>query len=252
MANQKVENRAERNDTASGGERKTSDRILDAAEILFAEQGFEGTAVRDIATRVQLNPASLYNHFPSKQVLYEAVLERRLAPVFAILIQNTSDLSDPKQLENLLESVVEHLSAHPTLPRLMQHEALTGKGMLSFQTAGRTLRPLYARGLDALRNIPAFKNWCDEDIQLFMIAFHQIIFGHFAMSPLLEEVMHEPPLSPAGKARLIRFLKQLLRDILSGPAPTALDVASATGANATQQGAAHIGKQTPARSSQKE
>lgn len=225
MADPKIEDSDERGDSTGGGERKTADRILDAAESLFAEQGFEGTAVRDIANRVQLNPASLYNHFPSKQVLYEAVLERRLAPVFAILIQNTSELSDPKQLEDLLEAVVNHLSEHPNLPRLMQHEALTGKGMLSFQTAGRTLRPFYTRGLDALRKIPAFKNWCSEDIQLFMIAFHQIIFGHFAMSPLLEEVLDEPPLSQAGKARLIRFLKQLLRDILSGPAPTPLPAA---------------------------
>jgi AcrR family transcriptional regulator len=42
----------------------TADRILDAAEALFAERGLAGTAVRDIAARTGLNPASLYNHFP--------------------------------------------------------------------------------------------------------------------------------------------------------------------------------------------
>ena len=39
----------------------TVDRILDAAEGLFADRGYAGTAVRDIAAAVSLNPASLYN-----------------------------------------------------------------------------------------------------------------------------------------------------------------------------------------------
>ena len=56
----------------------TAQRILDAAQRLFAERGFNGTAVRDIAGRVGLNPASLYNHFRNKEALYEAVLERLL------------------------------------------------------------------------------------------------------------------------------------------------------------------------------
>ena len=74
------------NKTASAAEpergKATADRILDAAECLFAEHGFAGTAVRDIAARVSLNPASLYNHFPGKQDLYAAVLDRGLPPVF--------------------------------------------------------------------------------------------------------------------------------------------------------------------------
>ena len=47
----------------------TRDRILDAAEELFAERGLAGTAVRDISNQVGLTPASLYNHFSGKQSL---------------------------------------------------------------------------------------------------------------------------------------------------------------------------------------
>ena len=54
----------------------TRDRILDTAEALFAERGFAGTAVRDIAAAVGLTAASLYNHFAGKEALYAAVLER--------------------------------------------------------------------------------------------------------------------------------------------------------------------------------
>src|SRR5678816_2214858 len=63
----------------------TRDRILDTAEALFAERGFAGTAVRDIAAAVDLTAASLYNHFAGKEALYNAVLERGLRPVIDVL-----------------------------------------------------------------------------------------------------------------------------------------------------------------------
>ena len=49
-------------------------RGLDAAEAVFAESGFAGASVRDIASRAGLNAASLYNYYPGKQELYEAVM----------------------------------------------------------------------------------------------------------------------------------------------------------------------------------
>ena len=54
----------------------TAERILDEAEALFAERGFAGATLRDVATRVGIRNPSLYNHFPSKECLYVAVLER--------------------------------------------------------------------------------------------------------------------------------------------------------------------------------
>ncbi len=48
---------------------------------------FRGVSVREIAGRVGLNQASIYNHFPSKQALYEAVLERGFAPIRDLLAE---------------------------------------------------------------------------------------------------------------------------------------------------------------------
>ena len=50
---------------------------------MFAERGFAGTALRDVAERVGVRTPSLYNHFASKESLYAAVLERWIAPAFA-------------------------------------------------------------------------------------------------------------------------------------------------------------------------
>ena len=56
----------------------TKTRILDAAEKLFAEQGFEATSLRDITTHARVNLASVNYHFRSKEELVRAVLARRL------------------------------------------------------------------------------------------------------------------------------------------------------------------------------
>jgi AcrR family transcriptional regulator len=53
----------------------TSGRILRAALALFSEYGFHGTSIRQIAARVEINPATLYAHYPSKEhILAELVL----------------------------------------------------------------------------------------------------------------------------------------------------------------------------------
>lgn len=56
-----------------GPERR--DSILKAAQRLFAEKGYHGVSIDDIARQVDVSPAILYRHFKSKQQLYDAVLQ---------------------------------------------------------------------------------------------------------------------------------------------------------------------------------
>ena len=59
----------------------TKDRILDAAEALFMEHGFEATSMRQITSEAEVNLAAVNYHFGSKEDLFEAVLTRRLDPM---------------------------------------------------------------------------------------------------------------------------------------------------------------------------
>lgn len=62
---------------AANGSRQ---RLLDAAERLFAAHGYNGVSIRDIAAAARANISSVYYHFESKPKLLEAVCERRLKP----------------------------------------------------------------------------------------------------------------------------------------------------------------------------
>src|SRR6266568_1670549 len=59
----------------------TQGKILDAAEALFMEHGFEATSLRQITATAGVNLAAVNYHFGSKEELFQAVLTRRLDPM---------------------------------------------------------------------------------------------------------------------------------------------------------------------------
>lgn len=61
--------------------RPTKERILDAAERLFAQHGYAATSLRMITTEAGVNLAAVNYHFHSKDTLIQAVLGRRLGPM---------------------------------------------------------------------------------------------------------------------------------------------------------------------------
>ena len=56
----------------------TRSRILDAAEVLFMENGFDGTSMRMITSRAEVNLAAVNYHFGTKELLIQEVFRRRL------------------------------------------------------------------------------------------------------------------------------------------------------------------------------
>jgi AcrR family transcriptional regulator len=73
--------------------RATKERVIGAATALFAERGFHGTTVRDIAERARVNLAAGHYHFGSKEALYLEVLRAQFAGVMAELEQRGARLA---------------------------------------------------------------------------------------------------------------------------------------------------------------
>ncbi|MBQ7780815.1 MAG: TetR/AcrR family transcriptional regulator [Lachnospiraceae bacterium] len=57
-------------------ENTTKSRILDEALVLFAEYGYKGTNLRDLATRLGLSKSALYKHYESKEAIWNALIDR--------------------------------------------------------------------------------------------------------------------------------------------------------------------------------
>ncbi len=67
-------------ETSPGG-KGTKERILDAAEALFAEQGIGATSLRAVIAKAGVNLAAVHYHFGSKEELVRAVVSRRIGPM---------------------------------------------------------------------------------------------------------------------------------------------------------------------------
>jgi len=110
---------------------------LDEATRLFAERGYEGTSMADLAERVGLRKASLFHHFASKEQLRRAVLERLIQRVSSA-VTNEMDASASKsfaeRLDALTDAVIGMLGEQPYAARLLIREVMewgpTGGGAL--------------------------------------------------------------------------------------------------------------------------
>ena len=84
----------------------TKETILDAAETLFAEQGFAATSLRQLTQRAEVNLAAVNYHFGSKDELVKAVLLRRIEPINAERRRRLDALSSPS-LEDIVRAFLE-------------------------------------------------------------------------------------------------------------------------------------------------
>ncbi len=98
---------------------ETVDRILDAAEVLFAERGFSETSLRLITSKAKVNLAAVNYHFGSKNALIQAVFARFLHPFTALLRERLEQRiaqsnGKPVELEELLRIVTDTIISIPT------------------------------------------------------------------------------------------------------------------------------------------
>lgn len=92
--------------------------ILDAAEHVFADRGFEIAKVQDIAARAALSMGTIYSIFPGKTELYAALLEARGQELLGLARDVTGrDLSPRDALRGLIEVYVGWFVEHPDFLR---------------------------------------------------------------------------------------------------------------------------------------
>src|SRR5690349_15210196 len=201
----------------------TRDLILDAAERCFAERGFAGVSMREIAAAAGLkNQASLYHHFRDKRALYEAVLGRGITPIIALVAGSGKSAPgddagrlDPALVDGVLDRILDYLADHPTLPRLIARAGLDDSRYLR-STIAKHLRPLWSQGL---RVLDGAGRWDAGEVPHLALGLYHLIFGYFADGALFEAVTQQDPRGAAAVARQRRFLKAAVADLLGVGTP---------------------------------
>ena len=196
----------------------TAERILDVAEALFAEHGYAGASLRDVADGVGIRTPSLYNHFASKEALYAAVLERGLAPIVELLsvaqAEGGGESSDPSRIAS---EVMRLLSRHPNVPRLVLHETASGGQRLTPMLRS-WIAPAFERAHEMAGSNPAAGSWGPDRIPLLVLAMYHVVVGYFTMAPLYRELRGVDLLAPDALVAQTAFLRELVSRLLPAQA----------------------------------
>lgn len=102
------------------------EQIIETTLQLFAEKGFEGTSIRDIAEKASVNVAMVNYYFGSKEKLFEKIIEHKSASTRGVLdeIQHNEALTHIQKIEAIIDIYIEKLFTYRMFHRLVQQELI--------------------------------------------------------------------------------------------------------------------------------
>jgi AcrR family transcriptional regulator len=103
----------------------TRQRLLDAAEAVFADKGYHGTVVDDIIRASDSSKGGFYFHFPNKQAIFLALIDKLVPKLAAAIDRAIAAETDPiAQLDAALRTVLETFGRHRKLSKILLIEAV--------------------------------------------------------------------------------------------------------------------------------
>jgi AcrR family transcriptional regulator len=198
----------------------TKNHILDEAEILFAQKGFDAVSVREITAAAKCNMGAVNYHFQSKKNLYMAIFQSRWIPrelsMYEYLKKNLSKIDAPSPAA-LIQAVAQAYLEGPLSERELRcHRQLIIREINNpteaFElVADQTLLPLFKYLQDHLK--PFLPGHLDEEnLTLDIMSIFGILLYFTYSRPMISWILGRQ-YDPDFKARLI---SQVVRFSLEG------------------------------------
>jgi AcrR family transcriptional regulator len=204
-------------------EQSSRDKILDAAEVLFAKRGYAGVGLRELAEVVGLGKSSLFHHFKNKPELYAAVAARILGRIEVRVLESVGAAgSAVERFERLMDDIIDLLAANPNYARvllrsLFEDDDLAGE-MPEEVESHRAIGSLMGAMTQLLRdgmNAGEFRAVNVHHLLLTLVG--QLVFP-FASGEFGQEILGRDIFDPAEVKRRKKELRDLLRFGILAPA----------------------------------
>jgi TetR/AcrR family transcriptional regulator len=202
--------------SSKAAQKPTAERILDAAENLFAEKGYSATSLGDVADRVGIRSPSLYNHFRNKEALYAAVLERLLEAFGAPLAELKDQAITRQRIYQWLETIVRMHHERPNLARLLQHAALSG-GPQTNALIERLFSPMFDQAGTASADVSLEKVGLDLQPWAVM-ALNNMVMSYITMAPMYRDLLGEDPFGPEALEKQLALILKLAHLVIDSAA----------------------------------
>ena len=198
------------------------DHILDVAERIFSDMGFDGSSTRMISGEAGVNMAMLNYYFGSKEGLFLAIFERKISSFQALLqtIGNDESMSSWDKLASCIDNYVERIIVNNCFQKMINREVSMNK---RWDLTDKITEILMVNVLELKKIIEeGIKNGSfseDSDIQLSIAT----IFGtknyimnmpHISSLMLGHDIRDEQFLEDKLKPRVKTYMKKLLKAYL--------------------------------------
>ena len=194
--------------------RSTRQQILDEAIACFAQAGYDGTSLNDIAAGVGIRRPSLLHHFPSKEALYQEVFEHLLSDWFDRL---AGAIAAPEEgwdkVELVLRAGFRFFADNPSYVRLVRREAIDGGQHLGIDLAS-VLRPTFDLAADYFDREMAVGTFRTTDSRQLLITGYGALLTYFSDEPFLEGLLDMAPMSDDALAAREEHVVQFFRAAL--------------------------------------
>lgn len=181
-------------ESPSSDGKSTRELILDEALTCFAERGYEGTSLNDIAAGVGIKRPSLLHHFPSKEALYGDVFEKLLSDWMERLADAIdSHTTGWEKFELVLRAGFDLFADTPDYVRIMRREALDGGIHLGIDLSG-VLKPLFESAAQYLQEQMDAGRFRQHNPHHLLITGYGAILTYFSDAPFIDGLLEEQSL----------------------------------------------------------
>ena len=197
----------------------TREAILVEARRCFADNGYEGTSLNDIAAGVGIRRSSVLHHFPSKEAVYEAVFERALADWGQRINKAVDDAPLAGEgegwthVDRVLTEAVRWFAENPDFVRLVRHESLAAGSHLGFDL-GEALRPSFQRAVNHFDREMGAGRLRKHDPEQLIISGYGAILNYFSDVHFLAGLLGRDPMAEDAIETRIQAIRDFVRAAL--------------------------------------